>query len=120
MKNGMNLFPAATVDDGTVSIRFADQLPSQSIDVKCIVDLTDFGDVIGVEVLDWRRQLSGGVLDAQSARGPVRWSYDDEIDAFYIHLTEGRRQIQRSTVASVGLDSNRCVVRLQVPIPSAV
>ena len=113
----MSLFPAAAVDDGAVSIRFADQLPSQSIEVKCTVDLTDFGDVIGVEVLDWRRQLSDGVLDAQSVRGPVLWSYDEEIDAFYIHVTEGRSQIQRSAVAEVGLDSNRRVVLLKVPIP---
>jgi len=120
MKNSVNVFPIAVVGDGTVSIRFSDEISSQSVEVACTVDLTDFGDVIGVEVLDWRGQLSGGVIDAPSACGQVRWSYDEEVDAIYIHLMEGRGQIQRSAVGSAKLASNRRVVRLEIPIPSLI
>jgi hypothetical protein len=48
-----------------------------------VVDQNDFGDVTGVEILDFRRQLTGGVVDAPAASGRVRWSYDSEVDAFY-------------------------------------
>ena len=120
MKNSMKVFPAVVIGDETVSIRFSDELPSQTVEVVCTVDLTDFGEVIGVEALDWHRQLSGGVLDAPSACGQVRWAYDEEVDAFYIHLMEGRSQIQKSVVGKVSLDSNRRVVLLEVPIPSLI
>ncbi len=117
MKHDVKVFPATVIDDGTVSVWFSDELPSQSIEVKCTVDLTDFGEMIGVEVLDWHNQLSGAVLDAPSAFVKIRWSYDEEVDAFYLHLVDGRGQIQRSVVGKVGIDSNRRVVLLEVPIP---
>ncbi|WP_263377687.1 DUF2283 domain-containing protein [Granulicella paludicola] len=118
MKNGMKFFPNAAIGDGTLSIRFSDGSPSQSFEVGfSTIDLTAFGEVIGVEVLDWRRQLSGGVLYGPAACGQVRWSYDEEVDAFYIHLREGRGQIQMSVVCRVGLDPDRRVVLLEVPIP---
>ena len=110
--------PSATIAGGTVSIRFFDSTPSLSVQVTCTVDLTDFGDVIGIEVLGWRQQVSGGLLDAPAAHGQVRWSYDKEMDALYIHLMDGRGQVQRSAIGNVSLDSNGRVVRLQIPIPS--
>jgi hypothetical protein len=117
MSKSLSPFPHATISEETISIQFSDTLVSQSAQVACTVDLTDFSDVVGIEALDWRKQLSGGTLDAPSSQGRVRWSYDDEMDAIYIRVSDGRGQIQRSAVGEAGLDSDRRVVRLDVPRP---
>lgn len=74
--------PSAAVHDGILTVRFLDAVVTRSVEAACVVDQTDFGDVIGVEILGYRRQLSGGAIEAPRAPGSVRWSYEDEMDAF--------------------------------------
>lgn len=112
----MSCLPSAVIAGGILVLHFSESSPSRSADVTCTLDLTDFGDVVGIEVLDWQRQ-SGGVVDGPSACGNVRWSYDYEIDALYIHVMSGRSQIQRAVTARAGLDTDGHVVRLDIPIP---
>lgn len=111
--------PSAALQDGRLVIRFLEATVSRSVEVACVIDQTDFGDVIGIEVLDFRRQLSGGQLQAPRSAGGVRWSYDDEIDALYVHVIHGRSQIQTDVVGTVGLDPAERVVFLEAPVPSA-
>lgn len=110
--------PSAALYNGTLVIRFMEAMVSRSMKVICVIDQTDFGNVVGIEVLDFRRQLHGGLLQGPRSAGAVRWSYDDEIDAFYIHVMDGRGQIQASVVGTVGLDDAQRVVLLEVPVPS--
>ncbi|MGH9491127.1 MAG: hypothetical protein ACRD17_11510 [Terriglobales bacterium] len=110
-------FPLATVGDGAVAIRFADSAPSEWVRVKCVLDLNGLGEPVGIEVLDWRRQLGGAILDAPKASATARWAYDDEIDAISIHLAPGTAPVQRSAWAAVGLDSRRRVVSLDLRLP---
>ena len=112
-------FPSAVITDGIVTICFSDSVASQSFKVACVVDLTDFGDVLGIEVLGWQRQLSGGKIVAPSVSEGVRWSYDGEIDALNIRLREGYSQVQRPATCVVSLDSGRGVVCLELSVPSA-
>ena len=111
-------FPLLEITNSRISIRFVDSDTTQSIDVTCVVDYTDFGDVVGIEILDWCHQLSGGQVDAPSVSGQLRWSYDNEIDALYIHTTDGRGQNQKRMTATVTLDANQRVVTLEVARPS--
>jgi uncharacterized protein YuzE len=108
--------PSASIDDGELAIRLDDSETTSSMKVSCVVDLTDFGDVVGVEILDLRRQLSGAVVESSHPASDIRWSYDAEIDAFYIHLMEGRGQVQVRVSATAYLDSRRRLVQLQVPM----
>lgn len=110
--------PLIEIADGIISVRFAESVTEQLLDVTCVIDYTDFGDVVGVEILDWRHQLSGGQIDAPSDSGLPRWSYDDEIDALYIHTTDGGGQNQQRTTAAVKLDASRRVVTVEIPLPS--
>lgn len=110
--------PAAFQSGELLSIRFLDSVVSESVEVACVVDQTDFGDVIGVEILDLRRQ-SGGLVEAPRASGSVRWSYDAEIDAFYVHVMEGRSQVQTSVTGKISLNSAQRVVMLEVQVPQA-
>ena len=111
--------PIAALSDETLTIRFLDAEVSRSVEVSCVIDQTDFGDVMGVEILGFRRQLSGGVVDAPRACGRVRWSYDSEDDAFYVHVGEGPMQAQTSVTGKISLDHTQRVVLLEVPVPPA-
>jgi uncharacterized protein YuzE len=112
--------PLVEVVDGIISVRFMESATTQSVDVTCVADYTDFGDVVGIEILDWRHQVSGGQIDAPHASGQLWWSYDDEIDALYIHTIGGRGQNQQRTTATVKLDANQRVVTVEMALPSPV
>jgi uncharacterized protein YuzE len=110
--------PSAALHDGTLGVRFLDAVVSRSVEVACVIDRTDFGDVVGIEILDFLRQIPGALLEGPRSAGVVRWSYDAEIDAFYLHLMDGRGQTQTSIVGTVGLDDAQRVVLLEAPVPS--
>jgi hypothetical protein len=112
------LFPRVDISDSMMSIYFMAVAAAQSFVVTCVMDYTDFGDLVGIEVLDWRKQLSGGRIDGPSVSEYPRWSYDDEIDALYIRTSDARGQNQQRTTASVDLDASQRVVALQIALPS--
>jgi uncharacterized protein YuzE len=113
-------FPSASLSEETLAVRFSDSLVSRSVEVACVVDQTDFGDVIGVEILDFRRQLTGGMIEGLRSAGQIKWSYDPEMDALYVHLTDGRSQVQVSVIGRISLDSSQRVVLLEAAIPAAI
>jgi len=81
-----------------------------------VIDQTDFGDVVAIEILAFRDQLDGGFLESPQSVA-VRWSYDAEVDAVWVLVMQGRSQVQTSVVATVGLDAAQRVVRLEAPVP---
>lgn len=111
-------YPSARGVEGVVSVYFSDVPSTEIADIECVLDMDDFGEVAGIEVLGWRQQLPPrAFLDAPRRCGPVRWAYDDEVDALYIHLSKARAQNQRSARAKVALDRDRRVVCLEIPVP---
>jgi uncharacterized protein YuzE len=119
VKNKRSYLPSAEASGQTLYVRFLDSPATSSVEVACVIDQTHFGDVIGVEILDLRRQLSGGVVGGPRASGRVRWSYDSEIDAFYVHVMEGNSQVQTSATGKVSLDTDQRVVLMEIPVPPA-
>jgi uncharacterized protein YuzE len=97
-------------------VRLLEADPVRSLEVSCVVDATDFGEVVGVEMLDVGRQLAGGIVDPASFRGGVGWSYDAEVDALYVHVADGRGQVQRGSTVRAQLDSTGRLVQLDVPL----
>src|SRR2546421_10646171 len=114
-----NSLPSARMNNSILCVHFLDSPVARSVEVASVVDQNDFGDVTGVEILDLRRQLTGGVVDAPAASGRVRWSYDSEVDAFYVHVMEGRSQVQTSVTSEVSLDAAERVVSMKIPVPPA-
>jgi hypothetical protein len=111
----MNDFrPWAPIEGGVLRVQLLDSEPVHSLDVDCVLDLTDFEDVVGVEVLDVTKQLTGGTVEPPSQDSSVRWSYDAEMDALYLHIAEGRGQMQRRSTARGQLDRNGRLVQLDV------
>jgi hypothetical protein len=113
----LNAFhPSATVDGDRLRVVLLDSEPVRSIGLDCVVDLTDMGEIVGIEVLDVQRQLGGGVMPP-AVLGELRWSFDDEMDAFYLQVAQGRGQIQKSAKAIARLDSTQHVVQFDIPVP---
>lgn len=98
-----------------VRVQLSSDLPCAFVDVDAVVDRTDCDDLVGVEILDVRRQLKGAsVLEASSAAYP-HWSYDPEIDALYVHVSAGRGQRQRRLVVRAGISQDGGLVDLRIP-----
>jgi uncharacterized protein YuzE len=108
--------PSAAIDLGVLCFRFFDSPAIRSIDIDCVADLTDFGDVVGIEILDLRGQLAGGMVEPPKSDGDFRWAYDEEIDALYLRVTDARGQVQRSLTAQARLDSLGRFVQLDVDL----
>jgi hypothetical protein len=86
--------------------------------IECVVDETDLREVLGVEILDLRRQTGGSL--PLSPEGDVHWSYDAEVDAAYVRV-RGRdgSQVQRTATATARLDAGDTIVALDVPLAGA-
>lgn len=114
----MSVFrPSAAVDGDLLRLQFLEDSPSSSVEVKCVVDLTDFGEVIGVEILAVGEQLGGALFEPPGQDTSIRWSYDSESDALYVHVASGPGQVQRNSTARAHLDSSRRLVQLDVSLP---
>jgi uncharacterized protein YuzE len=109
--------PSATVERDRLCLLLLENRPVRSLKLDCVVDLTYLGQVVGIEVLDFQRQLGEGVTVPRADFGPLKWSYDNEMDALYIRIGQDRGQIQESANATVGLDLTQHVVRLEIPVP---
>jgi hypothetical protein len=112
-----NAYPRVAIEDDVLHIWLVATEPVRSIEIDCVVDLTYLDEVIGVEVLDLRRQTGGATPGPSPASSQLRWAYDDEIDAFYLHVADGRGQLQSSATANASLDSGGRLVRLEIPVP---
>jgi uncharacterized protein YuzE len=108
--------PHAHTHDDNFGVHLSDAPVADTLKVRCVLDLTSFDEIVGIEILDLRRQLNGGTVAASPSGGPIRWAYDDEIDALYVHVRDGRGQVQRSVAATARLDSAHRVVRLDVSL----
>jgi len=84
--------------------------------VKCVVDLAATGDLVGVEILDFRRQLSGAAPPPHREVLGMRWSYDSEVDAFYVRVGSDNGVEQVVTEGRAIVDAHTTVVALEVPV----
>ena len=97
-------------------IRFLPAEPTSWVRLASVVDLDDFGELVGVEVLDAKRQLGGGDIPVSPASGRPRWGYDPEIDALYVHTGSGRGQVQQKREVEAGLDASHQLVEVRVQL----
>jgi hypothetical protein len=112
----MSNFQPDSHDDGnSVLIEFLPAPGCRNASFHGVVDVTDFGGLIGLEILDFRRQLDSAMPSRSAAHGLPRWSYDDEVDAFYVRVAEGVAGTQRSVVGTAVLDEAGRVTQIQIP-----
>lgn len=87
--------------------------------VDVVVDVTDFGDLVGIEVLDFLSQVPSATIPESSPRPGSCWSYDAEIDALYVHASAVRADGQRPMRAIALLDSNGQLIGFELPSPTS-
>jgi uncharacterized protein YuzE len=94
---------------------------AQSRDVEVVVDLDEFGDPCGIEVIGLRAALGIHVAEVtQLAAGrDVRFSYDHQSDSAAIGVSVGSGTRVRESVprrATAGLDSDGHLVMFTITI----
>lgn len=102
---------------GTLRVRFEFAPASDASSVPCILDVDDFGELVGIEILDWQKN-AGGPVGLSEKAGAAHWTYDDEIDALYVRLRPGSAGIQRKGIAKAHRDAEGRVIELEVPFPA--
>ena len=105
--------PSVAPDDGLLTVTLLAGPVAREASFEGVIDKTDFGDIVGIEILDLRHQLSGATAPPSSMSGLPRWSYDDEIDAFYIRIADGAGQVQSVATDMAQIDAEGRLTRLE-------
>jgi len=88
---------------------------SREIQCDGIIDLNGLGELVGVEILDFRRQT--GAMTPQSGGNALpKCGYDAEIDAFYVRITKGSSPIQKKAKGTVALDAENHMLGVTVAL----
>lgn len=93
-------------------VRFSEVHASTSSRVTAIFDLTKSGDAVGIEIRDLCRQSGVTLIPPGPLDGTPRWVFDDEIDAFYIHLRDGRSEQRLQGTVTLGIGGSGRLVSL--------
>jgi uncharacterized protein YuzE len=106
--------PSVTPDEGLLTVTLLAGSAATEMPFEGVIDQTDFGDVVGIEILDLRHQLSGATVPPTPLDGFLRWSYDGEIDAFYIRISDGAAQRQNVTTGTARVDAQGQLTTLEL------
>ena len=94
---------------------------SKSINLECVLDFNEYGEVIGIEIIDLKYYAGDKVLDGRkwasiNKKEGVRISYDEESDAFYLSISDEKSVEQRSVNGKLILDKKGYMVKLEVDL----
>lgn len=110
-----------SVENGLLTVVLVAGEASRRVEFDGVLDQAALGEIVGVEILGLRSQVGGGEVPAAPLGGLPRWSYDDEIDAFYVRLAEETAPIQKPVAGTAILDTSGRLTSLEVPVlPSAL
>lgn len=85
-------------------------------EVEAVSDVDEFGDLAGVEILGLR--ADAGVMFVPTASVDVlpRWSYDEEVDAFYLTVSDTPSYRQDVVRVELGITASTLVwITLHAP-----
>jgi uncharacterized protein YuzE len=103
-------------EGGSARVVFKATEPAQEVPFECVLDLDDFGEILGIEVLDFNRQIGVKPSPYDSSKGMPRWSYDKEIDALYVRFIDRRSPRQEVREGSAFVDPQGSVVCLEAKV----
>jgi len=98
-----------------VLIRLLPTSGGHKVPFNGVVDVTDLGDLVGLEILDFRSQLGSAEPSPSAGDGLPRWTYDEEMDAFYVRVADGTADTQRTVVGTAALDGDGRVTQIRIP-----
>jgi uncharacterized protein YuzE len=106
----MEDYPQVREEDGSLSVEFAPVVKrSTGQPLKMVLDFGQFGEVVGIEVLNLIFEAGKNSLGiiGQSVRTDgdgMRYSYDEDSDSFYLRLKAGKSVDQKALQGSMFLD----------------
>lgn len=116
----MSKYPNIVREDGTLDVVFSSSdAPLSDVSVRVVLDFDQFGEVIGIEILNLKDQVGKRCLDVvekalEDSAGDLHHSYDDEVDAFYLRMSEGRSIDQKAVDGILVLNERGQMVGLRI------
>ena len=99
-----------------VKILFKESEAARTVSFEGVWDFNGLGEIVGVEVLDFRRQIGVKPPSHDPEMELPRWSYDEEMDAFYARLRNDNAPRQETRNGLALLDSDGAVVALEAEV----
>ena len=94
---------------------------TQRVPLPLVLDFSDAADLIGIEALNLLSTIGGAEnsLGAMARAVPrigdgLRYSYDDESDAFYLQIKRAKSRAQRTATGAAVLDASRTLIGIEV------
>lgn len=110
--------PRVEERNGEIVVVLSSAATERSTGFECVLDVDDFGEVTGIEILSFRAQLNASLPENSGSAWP-RWAIDDEMDATYLHVRNGRATHQEKTRGEAHIDDRDVVASIEVPSGSA-
>jgi len=88
--------------------------------VEFILDYNQFRDIIGIEIINLQLEAGTSCLNrikeniSSNASSKIRYSYDDDSDAFYLQLADESSMDQESVLGKLTLNSEGEIIRFDV------
>lgn len=119
----MQQYPCVHEKQGSLVVEFAPGI-EQSIrrPLRMVLDFGQWGEVMGIEIINLAFDLGKNCLGAISESVPTegeatRYAYDEESDCFSLTLRRGRSWDQKAVDGCVFLDKGGAMIALAVSWP---
>ena len=117
----LNLSSTIERDAETIRVRFAteDETSIRSKPIELVLDLDQFGEVIGIEILSLKTIGGRKALPAKRASAgseQVEFSYDGEADAAYLRFKDYRSLDQRTVDGWLELGKDGSLVGIKAKL----
>jgi hypothetical protein len=112
--------PRYRIHRGTLYVWFGGQQSAERHDFDCLLDVTEAGEFVGVEILDCRRQLVGVTFPPAYASDTTQWSYDAGHDTFHLRLARPDGLVQKKSSGVARVDGQRSFLSMEVVLGDRV
>ena len=117
-------YPTVDLTASTVTVRLSPGQAVRKTPITCVVDFSAFDEPVGIEILGFEEQLghkppvdpTSRTQGEESVDAIPRWSYDADVDAFYLHLTNERAPRQREVLGSADLGQDGSILCFRVDL----
>jgi uncharacterized protein YuzE len=119
----MEEYPRVHEKQGSLLVEFGSGMEeSTQQPLRMVLDFGQWGEVMGIEILNLAFELGKNCLRAISDSVPTdgestRYAYDDESDSFSLTLRVGRSSDQKAVDGCVFLDKTGAIIAMSMNWP---
>lgn len=113
----MLTFPSILKSNNSIIIIFRSEEINKIYNVECVADFNNFHELIGIEILELKNQtecITDNLDNFDNEKEHIHTSYDGEIDAFYLKISEGMSSEQKIEKVNIMLNEKKEIVRLEL------